>query len=269
MNAHNDSALYWEKRAREFAGRRDGLAAVCSYGMPEFYNRAIGLCQERALRRWVRCPAGAPQSSGLRALDVGCGVGRWSLQLAQCGYDVTGVDLSPYMVEQARKRAATLGVPCAFAVEDVRYLDLGQQFDLILCVTVLQHVRDPDEAAGALRRLATHLAPGGMLVALEAAPSGTCHRCNTPFFTARSLDWYRGALRGAGLALVSIGGVDPMPCKTWLLPHYRRLPRALAWGSLALATAVSFPIDLVLGGLMPRRSWHKVLAARHAAEGPV
>ena len=49
-----DPRWYWEERARRFAGERDGLAAVCSYGMPEFYNRLIQRCQRLALERWQR-----------------------------------------------------------------------------------------------------------------------------------------------------------------------------------------------------------------------
>ena len=36
---------YWEARARRFAADGAGLAAVCSFGMPYFYNRTIDLCQ--------------------------------------------------------------------------------------------------------------------------------------------------------------------------------------------------------------------------------
>ena len=38
-------SAYWEERARRFAAEGAGLAAVCSYGMPEFYNRVIDLEQ--------------------------------------------------------------------------------------------------------------------------------------------------------------------------------------------------------------------------------
>ena len=91
--------IYWEDRARRFAAQGAGLAAVCSYGMPEFYNRFIHLEQRLALAPWLRMPRGAT------VLDVGCGVGRWSLQLAARGAHVTGIDLSPTMVAQASQRA--------------------------------------------------------------------------------------------------------------------------------------------------------------------
>src|SRR5258708_6475820 len=91
--------LYREDRARRFAGERDGLAAVCAYGMPEFYNRAIHLEQRLALEPWLQVKAGT------RVLDVGCGVGRWSRLLAARGAEVAGVDLSPTMIVQAQQRA--------------------------------------------------------------------------------------------------------------------------------------------------------------------
>src|SRR5215475_7226163 len=106
-------SVYWEDRAQRFAGEGAGLAAVCAYGMPEFYNRTIQLEQRLALRQWLHVKPGA------RVLDVGCGVGRWSRLLAARGAHVTGVDLSPTMIDQARRRAVIEGVAerCDFRVQ--------------------------------------------------------------------------------------------------------------------------------------------------------
>src|SRR6202140_5170335 len=103
--------VYWEDRAQRFAGERDGLAAVCAYGMPEFYNRAIHLEQRLALEPWLKV------SAGTRVLGAGCGVGRWSRLLAPRGAEVTRGDLSPTMIAQAQQRAAADGVAgrCRFA----------------------------------------------------------------------------------------------------------------------------------------------------------
>jgi 2-polyprenyl-3-methyl-5-hydroxy-6-metoxy-1,4-benzoquinol methylase len=257
-----DAVSYWERRAREFAGKDAGLAAVCSYGMPGFYNRAIALTQRRALAPWLKS---APRDSGGlargTALDLGCGVGRWSLQLAHSGYRVTGVDLSSQMIEHARARAAALAADCDFTIANAVDLDLGRRFDLILCVTVLQHILDPRAARQAIARLETHLAPGGTLVLLEAAPSKPCGRCDSAVFTARPIAWYLSALGAAGLRVVATRGVDPTPLKTWLLPHYGRLPRLIRAAALALATAVSLPLDLTLAPLAAGLSWHKVIVA--------
>src|SRR5436305_14592804 len=133
-------STYWEERARRFAGEGAGLAAVCAYGMPEFYNQAIQLEQRLALRPWIKDIA-----AGTRVLDVGCGVGRWSRLLAARGAQVTGVDLSPTMIAQAQQRAAAEGVAdrCQFRVQDLSRLEVDRQFDGGVGVTGLQHILDP------------------------------------------------------------------------------------------------------------------------------
>ena len=262
-----EAARYWETRAQQFAGRGAGLAAVCSYGMPAFYNRAIALTQQRALAPWLRhLAAGCHEGRRVSALDIGCGVGRWSLRLARSGCRVTGVDISSRMVVCARARAAATRGDCEFIVANAIDLDLGRQFDFILCVTVLQHILDPVGARRAIGRMTAHLAPGGTLVLLEAAPSRECARCDSAVFNARPADWYLSALHSHGLRVVATRGVDPMPLKTWLLPYYRRMPQLIGLGALALTTAVSLPLDLALAPLATGRSWHKVIVARRLQE---
>jgi 2-polyprenyl-3-methyl-5-hydroxy-6-metoxy-1,4-benzoquinol methylase len=255
--------VYWEERARRFAHEGAGLAAVCSYGMPGFYNASIHICQQLALSRWL---AVAP---GTKVLDVGCGVGRWSRQLARRGALVTGVDLSPTMVAEAGRRAAAEGVGdrCTFRVADLTELDLPDCFSLVLGVTVLQHILAPGAMELAVRRLAQHLAPGGRLVLLEAAPTERIARCDTPVFQARDAGSYCAAFANAGLEVACVTGVDPAPFKTWLLPHYRRLPRPVAIAALAAVTGLSLPIDVIAGRASADASWHKVFVASRIGEG--
>ncbi len=246
--------LYWEDRAQRFAGERDGLAAVCAYGMPEFYNRAIHLEQRLALRPWLKV------SAGTRVLDVGCGVGRWSRLLAARGAQVMGVDLSPTMIAQAQKRAVAAGVAdrCRFQVQDLSNLDVGEKFDLVLGVTVLQHILDPGRLRTALEAMTAHLAPGGRMILLEAAPTEVVNRCDTTVFTARHRDVYLSMMRAAGLELRALTGVDPAPFRKQLLPHVRKLPATLSLSLLALATALSLPVDALFGRRAVNRSWHAV-----------
>ncbi len=247
-------SLYWEDRAQRFAGEGQGLAAVCAYGMPEFYNRAIHLEQRLALRSWLTI------RPGTRVLDVGCGVGRWSRLLAARGALVTGVDLSPTMIAQAQRRAAAEGVAdrCRFLVRDLSRLEVEGPFDLVLGVTVLQHILDPALLRDAVVAITRHLAPGGKIVLLEAAPQAVIERCNTTVFSARPRDVYLNLFRDCDLRLRALSGVDPAPFRTLLLPHVRKLPRTLSWGLLALATALSLPIDALFGRHAKRRSWHAV-----------
>jgi 2-polyprenyl-3-methyl-5-hydroxy-6-metoxy-1,4-benzoquinol methylase len=251
---------YWEDRARRFASQGAGLAAVCSYGMPEFYNRMIDLCQRRALEPWFEI---APDA---RVLDVGCGVGRWSTLLAARGARVTGIDLSPTMIHEAESRARALDVAarCRFLAQDLGQLEVGEQFDFILAVTVLQHILDGVSWGEAMRRMTEHLAPGGRMVLLEAAPERAAQACNTTIFHARPRREYLEQFAKCGLELEAVTGVDPAPFKIWLLPHLRTLPRPLSLASIALVTALSAPIDLLCGRWAVQRSWHAVFVLKHA-----
>jgi SAM-dependent methyltransferase len=248
----------WEERARRFAAEGSGLRAVCSYGMPDFYNRAIDRSQRRALSPWLEVRPGTP------VLDVGCGVGRWSRMLAGRGAEVTGVDLSPTMLAQAARRADAegLGAHCRFVPSDLVSLDLGRAFPLVLGVTVLQHITEVAALADAVDALVRHLAPGGRLVLLEAAPSRRLSGWDHAAFTVRGLDEYVRLLEGAGLERVAIAGVDPVPLKILFLPWYRRLPRPLAAAGLALATVASLPIEWLAKGRWVGASWHKLLVFR-------
>jgi ubiquinone/menaquinone biosynthesis C-methylase UbiE len=256
--------LYWEDRARRFAAQGDGLAAVCSYGMPGFYNRSIQLCQRRALAPWLKVGAGS------RVLDVGCGVGRWSRMLAARGAQVTGIDLSPTMIAEAKRRARQQGLSgqCRFLVQDSSALDAGEPFDWVVGVTVLQHILDPGALRAAVQRMAEHLQPGGRMVLLEAAPHRLSSHCDTTVFKARERAVYLQLFAECGLAVRAIAAVDPAPFKTWLLPHWRQLPRPLAVAALAAATALSLPVDLLLGRVAVKQSWHAVFVLEHARETP-
>lgn len=254
------AAAYWERRAQLFAERGEGLAAVCSYGMPEFYNRAIHLTQRLALAAWLRI---AP---GTRVLDVGCGVGRWSRLLAARGGHVTGIDLSPTMVQIAVQRAvaAGLGERCRFLVRDLAELELDASFDLVLAVTVLQHILDPARLRRSVQRMAGHLAPQGRMLLLEAAPMHGTRRCDSDTFTARQRHTYLELFRDCGLRLRAVRGVDPAPFRNWLLPHLRRLPVPLHWTASTAASALSFPFDALLGRRAAARSWHALFVLEHA-----
>jgi SAM-dependent methyltransferase len=246
--------VYWEARARRFASVGEGLAAVCSYGMPEFYNRAIHLNQRIALAPWLKV------LPGTRVLDVGCGVGRWSRILAGRGAQVTGIDISPTMVDQARRRAAAAGLQdrCRFLVADSSELHLPERFDFILGVTVLQHILDPGRLLDAVRSLAAHARPAGRIVLLEAAPVCDTQRCDSAVFKARHRDTYLQLFDDCGLRLSTLTGVDPAPFRWQLLPHLRGMPRFARVAAIAAATALSAPWDLLFGRASPGRSWHAV-----------
>ena len=90
-------------------------------------------------------------------LDVGCGTGELTRQIASRGASVVGIDAAEAMVVKAREQFPTLD----FRVADITTLDLPGRFDAIFSNAVLHWVTDYEAA---LHRLKTHLKPGGRLV---------------------------------------------------------------------------------------------------------
>ncbi len=76
------------------------------------------------------------------------------------------------MIAEARRRAVAegLGDRCRFEAQDLSRLDAGAKFDLVIGVTVLQHILDPAALAEAVSRMTDHLAPGGRMGAARSCP---------------------------------------------------------------------------------------------------
>lgn len=98
---------------------------------------------------------------GARILHLGSGGGSLDHQLAP-HFQLTGVDLSPAMVELAR--GVNPGVE--YVVGDMREVRLGRLFDVVLVHDAIAYMASPEELLAAYRTAAAHLAPGGVLLAV-------------------------------------------------------------------------------------------------------
>ncbi len=102
--------------------------------------------------------------NGKYALDYGCGHGMASVVLARAGATVSGFDLSPEYVAEARRRAEANGVRVDFRSADAEELPYADEsFDAVWGNAILHHL-DLDRAGAELKRV---LKPGGVAVFCE------------------------------------------------------------------------------------------------------
>jgi ubiquinone/menaquinone biosynthesis C-methylase UbiE len=109
------------------------------------------------------------------ALDAACGTGRHARHLVELGYEVVGIDLTPEMLDHARR-----AVPNATFVEG-DLTDLPAEdgtFTLVVCGLALAHVADLDAAVGELARV---LRPGGRCVISALHPFQAVLGWHAPF----------------------------------------------------------------------------------------
>lgn len=106
-------------------------------------------------------------------LELACGSGLITLAMARrCG-DVTGVDFSRPMLEHASAKAAQLAVTVNWHFGDVRALDLGRRFRLIVLTgNAFQAFLTTDDQDLLLRSVHRHLASGGVFVFDTRNPGG-------------------------------------------------------------------------------------------------
>jgi SAM-dependent methyltransferase len=94
-------------------------------------------------------------------LDVGCGTGAHARELIDAGFSVDGVDLEPDLVEIA-------GAKCpegSFVVGDMTTLALPGRYDVVTCLfSAVGYVRTESKLNAAIRAMAEHLHPGGLLL---------------------------------------------------------------------------------------------------------
>jgi len=92
---------------------------------------------------------------GKRILDVGCGSGRYTVELARRGADVVGVDFSQPMLDLAARAAQAAGLEsrCRLVRGDVRALAIDGPFDISLAIGVFDYTRDPASILQRMRQL--------------------------------------------------------------------------------------------------------------------
>lgn len=139
---------YWQKRSTDFANLRKA----------ELHSEKQLLWQQEINRH-------LPQNRRLKILDIGCGAGFFGILLGQ-KHNVTGIDLTPEMIDAARTLAAAEGSSASFAVMDAEALDFAaNSFDVVISRNVMWNLPHPETA---YREWLRALKPGGLLLNYDA-----------------------------------------------------------------------------------------------------
>jgi ubiquinone/menaquinone biosynthesis C-methylase UbiE len=199
-------AAHWDRRAAHF---------------DQDFGHSIATPAERAA--WDRIMDLVAAGRGtFDVLDVGCGTGFLSLELASRGHRVIGIDLAPAMLDLARRKAAEAGFRIRFEMGDAEQAPFPPaSFGLVISRHLLWTLPHPEAAIDDWIRM---LRPGGRLVVIDGAqydvaaapPRQENARSSAeyaaiggqlPFYNGRPQSEIEALLREKGL--IEIGG-DPV-----------------------------------------------------------
>ena len=98
-------------------------------------------------------------------LELACGTGRITIPLAKQGIDITGLDVSGGMLQQAEANAARTGASVSWIQADCCRFSLGSRFKLILIpFNSIAHLHDPESIEGCFACVKKHLSDGGRFI---------------------------------------------------------------------------------------------------------
>jgi SAM-dependent methyltransferase len=143
--------------------RRDDLRAAMQRQFSDFgaspdeVDEGLNPFEVRVYAKWLP-PSG-------RVLLVGSGAGRDLIGLARLGYAVAGIEQAPGLVDACRGHLARLGIAACVRAGFVEAMEIDGQYDaVIFAPSCYSNMRSSEARVATLRRLRSHLAPGGRMV---------------------------------------------------------------------------------------------------------
>lgn len=193
----------------------DGLQNVCNVGAPLWVNLYYARWQKRVYEK-LFCLT-PPPSGNARALDVGCGAGRWCKLLSERGYrHVVGIDIQPELIKINRSRYSD----CEFYCISIQDYHTDEPFDLISSVTVIQHIPSDDQKK-TIEKLRGLIKPGGFAIVLENIHD------QGPHVFANTIEEWQKKFHDAGFTTVAMQRYDYNPLSQVFRWIWLRLPLAL------------------------------------------
>jgi ubiquinone/menaquinone biosynthesis C-methylase UbiE len=182
-----------------------------------------------------------------KILDVGCNYGPWTLSLAKMGLDVTGIDISSQAIKEAKKIAFDNNVQIRYLAKKAEDIEFGdEKFDIILSVTVLQHILDDKLYSKSLRKFHKYLEEGGKLVLIESAPNRK-KRDKLSYKKERTFRKQIDLCREAGFRLVDYSGIDFLTYSFYWGINILPLPKKLKKLMQRTSIPITYFMDTIIG----------------------
>lgn len=119
----------------------------------------ISLSDLKFYKKWL------PQNKDAKILELCCGTGRLTIPISKDGYNISGVDYTSSMLEQAKVKASQAGLKINFIEADIRTLNLQEKFDLIfISFNSIHHLYKNEDLFAALKVVRNHLKEKGLFL---------------------------------------------------------------------------------------------------------
>jgi SAM-dependent methyltransferase len=207
-------------------------------------------------------------------LEIGSGIGRWSKIVSKKNF-VTGVDVSRYMVQEAKK--SIKNKKCFFVVGDASHLPFKDNaFDFVISITVLQHILDQSRLLKAISEISR--CSQNNIIIVEEMWSETPFNLDAVHYPIRisSPSFYIRVLTSKGYKVKSLKGLTFTPLAILLVKFFVRLSQLISisfkskvenqnkptFGTklINLALGCSLISDLIYSSLDPKKNFNPHLS---------
>jgi len=139
-----------------------------------------------------------------RALDIGCGDGRYTLALRKVANSVLGIDVAPALIEEAEKRLSdTSELNIKFQVKSIESIPNNRNFNLVTCMGVTSGLIDNQVFLKAITDIAAVLKPKGKLIIKDTTSLGDTELSSVGDYIAvyRNTNFYLKTLEDSGFKI--------------------------------------------------------------------
>ena len=151
---------------RRAASASPGAASTGGqYSAPRYYEIAFDMNRKQEVDFLVHCFRTYGRRPVRTVLDIACGTGPHLIRLAERGYRMSGLDLSPENIDFLRERAADKGLAVDLHVGDMTRFRLPRPVDAAICMQDSQgHLLTNDQLLAHLRAVARNVRRGGLYI---------------------------------------------------------------------------------------------------------